>query len=316
MIWKATSSPFGNRRLVPFLALTAVALWGSAATFIKLGYAELSVSSADTASQLLFAGCRFTLAGILALIIFSVAERKPLYPGSKLSFGRIGALAFTQTLLQYLCFYVGVAHTSGTNSAILNGCNPFITILATVFIFRREKMDRYKAFGCLLGFAAVMLMNYSGLQQGLHFSFLGEGVLLLSLVGNITSTILAKRYSAFDDPVMLSGYQFTLGGVILILVGLAFGGKLIFTAGAVLILLWLAMVSAIAYSFWSLLLKYNDISRIAIYNSANPLFGVIFAAVFLGETKQAFHPLTLFSLALVCLGICVVNRFGKGLKNS
>lgn len=301
-------SPFAHPVYRPLLALVCALLWGSAATFIKLGYAQLQVNTGDTASQLLFAGCRFTLAGLLTLLIFSLVEKRVLKPTDPASWTRIAALASTQTVLQYFSFYIGVAHTTGTTSAIINGCNPFLTILAAIYIFRGEKMSRDKAIGCLFGLAAVLLMNYSGLKQGLQFTVFGEGFLFLSMAGNISSTNLAKRYSVVDDPVMLSGYQFVCGGLILALLGFLLGGRLHFNAMALLILLWLAMVSAVAYSFWSLLLKYNEVSRIAIYNSLTPVFGLFFSAVFLKETAQAFHPLTLLSLALVSGGIIIINR--------
>ena len=47
-------------------ALLCCLLWGSAFSGIKIGYRLFEINAADTATQLLFAGCRFTLAGILA----------------------------------------------------------------------------------------------------------------------------------------------------------------------------------------------------------------------------------------------------------
>ena len=49
------------------LALVSCALWGSAFSSVKEGYAMLGIGSEDWASQLLFAGIRFVLAGIMAL---------------------------------------------------------------------------------------------------------------------------------------------------------------------------------------------------------------------------------------------------------
>jgi len=43
--------------------LACCALWGSAFPCIKIGYALFSVDATDTASQMLFAGVRFMLAG-------------------------------------------------------------------------------------------------------------------------------------------------------------------------------------------------------------------------------------------------------------
>lgn len=46
-------------------ALICCALWGSAFPCIKIGYQMFEIDAADTAAQILFAGYRFTLAGIL-----------------------------------------------------------------------------------------------------------------------------------------------------------------------------------------------------------------------------------------------------------
>ena len=40
------------------------------------------------------------------------------------------------------------------------------------------------------------------------------------------SSVLIKKYSAKSDPVMLSGYQFTAGGLVMILIGFVMGGRI------------------------------------------------------------------------------------------
>ena len=60
--------------------MVCCALWGSAFPCIKIGYALFGVNAADSASQLLFAGLRFTLAGILVIVGMSLAQRRALVP--------------------------------------------------------------------------------------------------------------------------------------------------------------------------------------------------------------------------------------------
>ena len=72
-------------------------------------------------------------------------------------------------------------------------------------------------------------------------------------------------------------------------------------------LIYLALVSAVAYSLWGMLLKYNPISRVAVFGFMNPVFGVILSAWLLREGAQAFGPISLVSLVLVCAGIYIVN---------
>ena len=62
-----------------FAAMLCCALWGSATPFIKTGYA-LMLPEKDVASTILFAGIRFFFAGVITVIIYSVARRKFLFP--------------------------------------------------------------------------------------------------------------------------------------------------------------------------------------------------------------------------------------------
>ena len=64
--------------IVALLAIFCCALWGSAFPCVKIGYRLFAISGDDTASQILFAGLRFTLAGILVILMGSVAEKKML----------------------------------------------------------------------------------------------------------------------------------------------------------------------------------------------------------------------------------------------
>lgn len=54
-------------------------------------------------------------------------------------------------------------------------------------------------------------------------------------------------------------------------------------------------------------IAYNDVSKIAIFGFVNPLCSVILSALVLGEVKQAFNIGSLIALALVCVGIYIVN---------
>lgn len=294
--------------VVLLLAFVCCVLWGSAFPFIKLGYAAFEIAASDTASQLLFAGIRFTLAGILAWCIGSIAQKKPLIP-KKRSLKKIAALSSMQTVGQYICFYIGLAHCSGVKSSVIDGMSAFITILLTTLLFRMEKLTPPKILGCVLGCAGVIIVNLGGEMSG-GFSLAGEGMLILSKLSYALSTIFTKRFTADgEDPVMLSSLQFVLGGLVLSAAGFAFGGRLtVFTANGIAILVYLALVSAVAYSLWSLLLKYNPVSRVAIYNFFTPISGVVMSAIFLGETAQAFRFNSVVALALVCVGIYAVNR--------
>ena len=287
-------------------AMLCCLLWGSAFPCIKIGYELWSIEPTDTASQILFAGMRFVLAGILAIIIGSMLDGKMIKP-RKSAVGKIIWLSMLQTVLQYFFFYVGLAHTSGVKASVIEAVNVFVAILVSGYIFHQEKIRAGKLIGCVIGFAGVVLINLNGMD--FKFSIFGEGAIFLSTVAYAFSSVFLKKYSRDDNPVMLSGYQFVFGGAILYVMGLAMGGTIHnISFAAVGMLIYLALVSAVAYSLWGILLKYNPISRVAVFGFMNPVFGVILSALLLDEKKQAFGITGIISLALVCVGIYVVNK--------
>ena len=61
-------------------AVAANLLWGSAAPCIKLGYRCFAIAPDDVMSQILFAGVRFALAGVLTILFGSLLRRRFLLP--------------------------------------------------------------------------------------------------------------------------------------------------------------------------------------------------------------------------------------------
>ena len=294
-----------NPTMVVIVAVLCCLLWGSAFPCIKLGYQLFDIPSGDSSSQILFAGIRFTLAGILVILAGSMMQGKLLKP-SKTAIPKVLKLCMFQTVLQYIFFYIGLAHITGVKGSIVNAVNVFFTILVSCLLFRLEKLDRQKLVGCIIGFAGVIIVNLGG-EFDMSFTFLGDGFLMISAFAYALSSVLIKIYGKDENPVMLSGYQFAAGGLIMILAGVAMGGRLnAVTFQGILLLLYMAFISAGAYTLWSLLLKYNPVSKVAVFGFCTPIFGVILSAVILGESTS-FQLKTLIALMFVCVGIIIVN---------
>lgn len=292
---------------IGLLACLCCLLWGSATPAIKIGYEWFGIGAGDVASRILFAGVRFVLAGILTVIFGSLIAGKPLLP-KKTSYGMICKLGLVQTVFQYIFFYMGLAYTTGVKSAIINGSQTFIAIFMACLIFKYEKLTLQKFLGCLIGFAGVVVINYdpSGLTGG--FTFRGEGAILVAAIAYALSSGLVKKYSREESPVVLSGYQFIFGGIIMTVCGLLLGGQLSgWCVKSVLLLIYMALISSVAYSVWGILLKANPVGKVAVYSFTNPIFSVLLSFVFLGETSS-FGVELLLALALVCGGIFLVNR--------
>lgn len=292
--------------VVCVLAIVCCLLWGSAFPSIKVGYQMFQVEATDTAAQILFGGCRFTLAGILVILLGSMMKGRLLKP-SKVAVPKILKICMLQTVVQYFFFYVGLAHTTGVKGSIVEASNVFLAILVSSLMFRMEKLDVKKVIGCVIGFAGVVIVNLNGQDISMSFNLLGDGFIFISALAYALSSVLIKKYSQTEDPVMLSGYQFTAGGLIMVIGSLAAGGRLgTFSPAAGLLLLYMAMISAVAYTLWGILLKYNPVSKVAVFGFTNPIFGVILSALILGE-GGAFGMRSLVALVLVCVGIFIVN---------
>ena len=300
--------------IVCLLALLCCFLWGSAFPCIKIGYRLFAIDSTDTWSQILFAGIRFILAGVLVVLVASVPRKKILFP-KKTSWGMVAKISMAQTVIQYFFFYVGLAHTTGVKGSIIEGAHVFLSILIAALLFHQEKMTKAKSVGCIIGFSGVILVNISGgegLGGGLALN--GEGFLLIACVSYAFSSVLVKIYSAKESPVV-SGYQFMLGGVIMTVAAWIGGGHLTVTSlWAYPMMLYMALISAVAYSVWGVLLKYNPVSKVTIFGFTTPVFGVILSALFLSESGQIQWVQSLVALLFVCTGIFIVNSRG-GLEN-
>ncbi|MCR5668296.1 MAG: DMT family transporter [Lachnospiraceae bacterium] len=315
-------------------ALICCALWGGAFPAIKVGYQMFGIASDDTGAQIIFAGCRFILAGFLAQLIGSLIYGEILYPKLK-NLKMVLVLALLQTTAQYFFFYIGLAHTTGVKASIVEALNVFVALLIAALLFQQEKLTVRKILGCILGFTGVVIVNLSGSGFDFDMTFLGEGCIFLSTIAYAFSSVCIKKYSQYERPFTLSAFQFMIGGLLLILVGIgvwdskhmvgenadrkyvssifhaAQNQSHLFTKNAVFILFLLAGISAIAYSLWGLLLKYNEVSRVAVFGFLTPIFGVLFSTIFLQEESVSSTETIVTALALVSVGTLMVQWRNK-----
>lgn len=299
-------SLYQTRSGVFALATLCCILWGSAYPAIKNGYALLHIAPSDIASQMLFAGWRFALAGAILLIV-AAAMKKPIFSLTGRQVRQVVLLGLTQTAIQYVFFYIGLAHASGVKSSIMNATGVFFSVVLAHFIYANDRLNGRKLLGCLIGFFGVIVVNLGGDALGFDFGLLGEGFVIVAAFVLAAASIYGKRLSASMDPMVMTGWQLFVGGVILTGIGMAGGGQmegLDLRSGG--LLLYMALLSSVAFAVWSLLLKHNPVGLIAAFNFLVPVFGVALSAIFLGESLLRWSYLA--ALVLVCVGIWLVTR--------
>ena len=92
---------FTNKIVVALVAMLCCALWGSAFPVIKIGYKFFNISGVDTASQILFAGVRFLIAGFLTILLGSIFADKFIVIKKKENFKN----NFIYSYLTYNCSF-------------------------------------------------------------------------------------------------------------------------------------------------------------------------------------------------------------------
>ena len=241
-----------KRSLLRQLYLPAVlctALWGSAAPCVKRGYELFAVSADAPFSQLVFAGWRFALAGILVLLVTRLKGHRIVPKRDEIK--PILAISLFQSMLQYVCYYIGLGGLNG-------------------------------------------------------FNLTGDGLVLLSAVSAGAGALVSRIYTPGRDPMLLTGWQLLIGGCFLLGVGTMGGGALgRVTLGGVLLLGYMIVLSAAAFTIWTALLGKFPVGKVSLFGFLIPVFGTLFSALVLGE--NIFTARNLAALVLVSGGIAVAN---------
>ena len=297
---------FRNEKLRPLLAILCALGWSLAYPFIKLGYGELQIDAADLGSKILFAGIRFFAAGLLVLAFSAVQKRKLAVTRKEVPW--LTLFALVNTALHYLFSYIGLSYIPSARSTILDSMGSFFLIILSGLFLEDDTFSVKKIAGCLLGFCGILTISITpggGLFSGI--SFLGDGMILLNACCAAGGGILTRFISKKMDMMTATGYGMSAGGLMLLLVGLMVGVRQPWNLSlwGVTILFVLVLISAVCFGIYNMLLAIHPISKVAIYNSLIPVFGVMFSSLLL---REPFSWQYILAAGLTAAGVYVVNR--------
>lgn len=307
------SLKYDEKQSVVILSVICCLLWGTAFPVLKISYQELGMQHNDVFSKMVFAGLRFLFAGMMVFIYYYIKNKKApeINKSSIMPFIIFGVL---NTTIQYSFFYTGVANTTAIKGVLLDTTKPLIVVIIAHFIYKNDRINFNKTLGLILGFAGIILVNLSKVGGGglvLRFSLFGEGFLIISSIASSIAVIYGKKISKRYDPTVMNCYQFLFGSIILLGIGLIGTGgfHLKFNALATFLLIFSALVSAIAFVIWYNLLKYNRATTVTIYIFLIPIFGTIISSIVLPNEILSIN--VLISLILSATGIYLVNKKSK-----
>lgn len=302
--------------LTSFIAIFCNILWGTAFPVLKIVYAQMHIVSSDLGGTITFISLRFLLAGII-VFVYGLAIKAPLFKMNAKQLLLIIILGLFNTTLQYFFFNIGVNNTPGIKASILGQFGIFFSVILAHFVYKDDKLSLRKVLGLILGLSGLVLVNLSKSTEGLlRFTLLGEGFMILSGIASSLSMFIAKRIGKELPSIVYTSWQMIIGSLLLLFVGNLMGGRvsnLHFTKTSVILFVYLALLSSVAFCLWYYILQYRKIGEISFYKFFVPVSGTILTALFVPGEKLL--PIYIFALLLVSVGIIIVNRNPKNKTN-
>src|SRR5579859_531054 len=263
---------------LPYL-VTSGLLWGTG------GLTGSLLGRVAGLSAMAVAACRLTAGGVLIVIFLTVTGRR--WPAGRPAWTRIAVIGVLAALFQS-CYFTAVALTSVALATLITiGTAPVIVLGVYRVTGRRA--------GRLAPVAACLALTGLGLLVGLPSGFsqtevlASAGMAVLAAAGFAAVTLTGARPVPGLDDLTVTGFGFTLGGLILLPLAAVTGG-LSFRPGLEAAGLLLALgtgPTAVAYTLYFRGLRRVAASTAALLALLEPLTGAILAALILGQRLTA-----------------------------
>ena len=282
------------------LALVVMLCWGSLYPVVKLGYAKFDIDTSYYPNLVLFAGVRFTVSGALIILLLGAKTKTvPLVKTGKEWIG-IALVGLFSVMLNYSLAFYGLSIVASSKTALLKQAGALIFIVLSALLFKESKMTIGKGIGAVLGACSIVILNIN--QLGISMGF-GETIIILSSFCTVTASVICKKMLKGTDPIVITGYSQLIGGVVLLIIGFACGGKLRIAEGSDWLLFgYMTLATCASYMIWYTIVQKNDLSKLFIVKLSEPLFAAIIGAIILQENIFQWHYLGAF----LCIATAVV----------
>ena len=282
-------------------------LWGSLFPMVKLGFREFHVES--TADILLFAGLRFVICGAVICIFAAIKDKASYRPasGAILPILLSGLFAI---VLHYSLTYLGlnlIKQNASSETALIKQVGALLYVCFSFLFIKGDRPTVKKIIAALIGFLGIVALNISA--DGFAFEP-GHALILGASFCTVFSNVISKKVFEKVEPITATGVSQLFGGLVLLVAGLAMGGRVRFAWNAsLLIMLYICLASIFSYCIWYAVLKKSELSRLFIIKFSEPIFACIFGAIILGENIWKIQYLAAF--ILICGSIWISNTSKK-----
>ena len=269
--------------------LLVTAGWGGCFVAISYGLAY--------APLLWYAALRSLLAGAV-LLAAALLTRRPAPP--RRAWPGIALLAVVNAAVAFAAMFAGTAGVATGVAAVLANAQPLLIVLPAWALYR-ERPTRWVLAGLAVGFTGLIVAALPGGAGG------GALLSIVAAAAITAGTLLARRMAGVDV-MMLAGWQFLLGGLVLAVWAAAAEGPpaISWTPGFAAALGFLALVgTAGTYLIWFAELRRAPLVTLSAWTMLTPVFGIASGWLLLGQRLTADQAtgtaLVLAALAVILL---------------
>jgi drug/metabolite transporter (DMT)-like permease len=178
----------------------------------------------------------------------------------------------------------------------------------TAIGLREERPSRRQLAGLLLGFLGILVLLFPDLRRAAHAHLLSEGAVVAAAISYAAATVYARRALRGVPPVDAAIGQLGCGGLMALPLSLLLDRPWALSPApeslAALILL-AVLGTAIAYVMYYALLERTGVIGVSLVVYLNPIFAVLWGALWLGEPLSGW---LLAGLALILAGVFLAGR--------
>ncbi len=282
--------------------LLVVVVWALNMSLVKVSLAEIP--------PLPYNGIRLLLAsGVLLFLLRRSGEGLAV---ERRHLPRLLLLSVSGYTVYQALFISGIHQTTAANAAVIFGAAPLLISLLSSF-FKHERIRPLGWLGIALGFAGVYLVvagRAGGLQLGSR-NLSGDLMLLAVVCLWAHYSVSARPLLKFYSPLKFTTLTMTAGSLLFLPFSVPALGRLDFAAVSLpawLCLLYSGVLSlSLALVIWFASVRQVGNSQTAVYSNLQPVLGVLFAHLLLGEAVTS----SLLGGAAVILAGIVLTRRGR-----
>ena len=275
-------------------------IWSSAFTSARIIVAD--------APPILSLSLRFFISGLIGIALARfLGQTWRLTPGqwrATIVFG------LCQNALYLGLNFVAMQTVEASLASIIASTMPLAVGFAGWVIFR-ERLSALGVLGLCAGAGGVALIMGARMQAGADFY--GMALCFIAVASLTVATLMVRGASSGGNLLMIVGLQMLVGSAFLVIPGLIFDKPVVsWYMKLVLAFSYTVLMPGLVATFiWFWLVQRIGAVKAATFHFLNPFFGVMIAAVLLGETLRIWD---IVGVVIIMFGILAVQMARQTLQ--